>query len=797
MTSRVSGVWMALALLATVPAFGEAPTVEGVVVDVAGAAVPEARVTLRRGASGFERTVRTDGAGRFHLEAPLEGTYEIAAECRGFSLARRPVRIGGASAADVRLTLRPGVFSEEVTVFGTRIVGGPETVRRIPGSVEVLTPDRLEGSRVFTVSEALRKASGVNVREEEGFGLRPNIGIRGLNPTRSTKALLLEDGVPLAFAPYGDNATYYHPPIERFESIEVLKGSGQISYGPVTVGGVVNYITPDPPGKPAASLRLAGGNRDYLSGRGQAGGSWGRTGLLIEYMRKQGDGARENLNSHLDDAGAKGVFALSRTHSLTAKASFYGEDSQVTYSGLRQAEWEQDPRQNPFENDAFTGRRYGASLKHTWLLRDQAALVTQLYASRFGRDWWRQSSNSNQRPNDALDPACAGMANLGTTCGNEGRLRDYDHIGVEPRLRLGHGLLGLKGEAEMGVRAHFEVQERRQENGQSPRSREGQLVEDNRRENQAYSAFFQDRLLMGRFTLTPGVRFEHIRYERTNRLANAGAGISGRTRVEQWVPGLGLAWSADDRIALFAGVHRGFAPPRTEDIINNGTGGAVDLDPERSWNVEAGLRTALRPGLRLDATVFQMDYENQVVPASLAGGVGATLTSGGETLHRGLELGVWLDTRALLGSAHDVSLRVAFTALPVARFEGTRFSNVPGFSAVSVSGHRLPYAPERLLTASLAYTRPQSLSAQLEAVYVGDQFGDDLNSVAASADGQRGLIQSCTVWNATLGYEVAPLRGNVFIAVKNLFDSLYIADRTRGILPGIPRLLHVGIATRF
>ena len=74
----------------------------------------------------------------------------------------------------------------------------------------------IENTRVLTTAEVLRKAPGVHVREEEGFGLRPNIGVRGLSPTRSSRVLLLEDGIPLAYAPYGDNAAYYHPPIERF-----------------------------------------------------------------------------------------------------------------------------------------------------------------------------------------------------------------------------------------------------------------------------------------------------------------------------------------------------------------------------------------------------------------------------------------------------------------------------------------------------------------------------------------------------------------------------------------------------
>jgi Fe(3+) dicitrate transport protein len=793
-----AGLAALLALaLAGAAAASETATLEGEVVDATGAGIPNATVTLRREAVGFELRGRTDDHGRFRLDAPMEGVFEIAAESEGFSISRRAIALRLAAGSSVRLTLRPGVFSEEVTVLGTRVAGGPETLRRIPGAVDVLLPEQIEAARVFTVTEALRKATGVNVRDEEGFALRPNIGIRGLNPTRSSKVLLLEDGLPLAFAPYGDNATYYHPPIDRYESVEVLKGSGQIAYGPVTVGGVVNYLTPGPPPEPAGSLSLAGGSRAYFNGHAQGGGTWGKTGLLLDVLRKQGDGARDNVDTRLNDVNLKLVFTPGARHAFVLKGNVYAEDSQVTYSGLRQSEWEADPRQNPFVNDAFVGRRYGASLRHTWAASQDLVLTTQLYASRFSRDWWRQSSNSGQRPNDAADPACGGMANLDTTCGNEGRLRDYDHVGLEPRLRLGHRLLGVRAEAEIGVRAHFEVQERRQENGDTPRARSGRLVENNRRENQAYSAFLQERLLLGRLILTPGARFESIDYERVNRLANDGRGVSGATRVTQWVPGLGAAFAFGERVSAFAGVHRGFAPPRTEDVISNTTGGVVELDPELSWNFELGVRSVLRPGVGVDLTAFRMDYENQIVPASLAGGLGATLTNGGQTLHQGFELGARLDSGPWLRSAHNLSLRLALTALPTARFEGTRFSNVPGFATVGVEGNRLPYAPERTLTASVGYTHPGGASAFLEAVQVSEQFADDLNSVEPSADGQRGLIPGSTLWNATLNYPVPRLRATLFVTAKNLFDTLYIADRSRGVLPGTPRLLQAGVTARF
>jgi Fe(3+) dicitrate transport protein len=125
------------------------------------------------------------------------------------------------------LTSAP-ISAQENEIIAPRVdvIGSQEDLDRIPGSATVIDEETLDSSRVMTTSEALRKVPGLNLRDEEGFGLRPNIGVRGLNPTRSTKVLLLEDGIPLAYAPYGDNASYYHPQIDRFERIEVLKGAG-------------------------------------------------------------------------------------------------------------------------------------------------------------------------------------------------------------------------------------------------------------------------------------------------------------------------------------------------------------------------------------------------------------------------------------------------------------------------------------------------------------------------------------------------------------------------------------------
>lgn len=162
----------------------------------------------------------------------------------------------------------PAVYAKEgdpdKTLATIQVIGSEENLSTLGGAGQILGKKELEDSHVFTVNEALRKVPGVHARDEEGFGLRPNIAMRGLNPTRSTKITLLEDGLPLAYAPYGDNASYYHPMVDRYERIEVLKGASSLLFGPQTVGGVVNYITPAPRQSLGGYVQGVVGNRDYF-----------------------------------------------------------------------------------------------------------------------------------------------------------------------------------------------------------------------------------------------------------------------------------------------------------------------------------------------------------------------------------------------------------------------------------------------------------------------------------------------------------------------------------------------------
>lgn len=681
----------------------------------------------------------------------------------------------------------------EVVVLGSRARLATST-----GAGALLDEQTLARSRVLTVNEALRKVPGVVARDEEGLGLRPNIGVRGLNPTRSGKVLLLEDGLPLAFAPYGDNASYFHPPLERFERIELLKGASQIAFGPQTIGGVINYLTRRTPSQFEGALNLRGGNRglrdaqlrigDRIDGTG--------TGWQITATRKASDGARENMDLEFDDLALRLEQPLGDARSLSIRASLFEEKSQVPYSGLTLEEWLGNPRGNPFVNDRFTLDRWALAATLGQRLASDAELRTSVYYTYLNRDWWRQSSNSAQRPADASDPGCGGMTNLLSTCGNEGRLRQYYTAGAEARWLQPLDFGAMAGELNAGVRWHVEKQYRLQVNGDTPTARKpgtginGGIREHNRRDVRAASAFVEANIGSGFWRLKPGVRFESIEFERRNLLPG---GRSGRTTLEEWIPGVGMTLQLGGRTTLFVGVHRGFAPPRVEDIITP-TGSSTELDAERSWNTEIGLRSSPQPGLHLELTAFNLDFANQIVPASVVGGSGATLTSAGRTTHRGVELAAQFESREALGSTWNVYGRTALTWLAIAEYRGTRLSAID--PAVRVTGNRLPYAPAELATLSIGVETPAGFSAELELFYSASAYTDDLNTVAIARSGQQGRIGGHGVLNASVAHALGEAL-TVYAGVKNLTDKLYVADMSRGLIPGPPRQLQFGFEYRF
>lgn len=664
------------------------------------------------------------------------------------------------------------------------VVGSNVEQKRRTSSVSVIEAATLRETRALSVVEALRKVPGINVRDEEGFGIRPNIGIRGLNPTRSTKVLLLEDGIPASYAPYGDNASYYHAPVDRFDRIEVLKGVEMLRYGPQSIGGVINYRTPDVSQESRTRGTLASGSRGYLNAHGQYSGA----GFMVDAFRKQGDGNRDNTVLRQSDFNMKYQTEFADAQRLSVSLSYLQEDSEVGYTGITDAERANfGSRYNPFERDQFLIDRYGGSIAYQQPLGTGVALQVKSYAYRFERDWWRQSSatTDTQCGTAFRDARIAGVRVNPNTCNSvQGRLRNYDTYGVEPSVTIKNTLFGADGDFEFGVRLHRERQERRQVNGLTPDARMGTLAEDNRRNANARSAFVSQRMQFEQLSVFPIVRFESADFDRQNRLTVR----AGKNSISEVLPGLGLSFAVDSKLSIFASGHKGYNPPRVEDLIdNNGT--SVEVDAEDTRQIELGVRAQYENGHRFEISAFQNRFLNQLSVGSIAGG-GVPLAQG-QTLYRGLELSHaidfndWIDARVYLESA--------LTWLPTARQESAlRAVSNQLVVAGSVAGKRLPYAPKHLASVRLGLARG-AWDSSIEAQHIGRQFADFANVEAPTGNGQFGAIGGSTVLNATVNWAPEALPVGLFLSIKNLTDRVYVSDRTRGLLFGLERHLQLGI----
>jgi Fe(3+) dicitrate transport protein len=665
-----------------------------------------------------------------------------------------------------------------------RVIGDArQATHRIPGSAAVITRLEIRDMVRLSGNEVLRTVPGVHVVEEEGMGMRANIGIRGLDPGRSRTVLVLEDGVPVALAPYGEPEMYYTPPIDRMERVEIVKGSGSVLFGPQTIGGVVNFVTPQPPATPEASLELRGGpgGMGHLDAR--AGGRWGRAGAHLGVLHKRAADLR-GLFYDITDVTGKVARALTERSDLTLKLSHYDESSNSTYIGLTEAMYRANPDHPSLaQDDRLEVRRLAGSLIHEHRFAPSLVLQTTAYGTGTVRDWNRQDFSVQGETVVFRD-------SFGS------RNRAFAFAGVEPRLRWDHALLGTASELDAGARVHAErTHEQRVNRPQAEAA--GVLREDETRTGIALSAFVQNRFRIAeRVELTPGIRLERFTHGRHVRL-RAGAEVDDRSRAEifEVIPGLGLAWQVGDDASLFAGAHRGFAPPRTKDAMVYTSGGelvALDLDAERSWNYELGMRGAVAPGAYLETTLFLLEFSNQIIPsAQWAGSTSdAALANQGETRHLGLETALSLDVGTWFGAPGRVRAGGSYTFVR-AHFTGDREGDT---QRLVVNGNRLPYAPEHTLTGRLSLRPLAAWTASLEGSYVSAQFADNFETVEATASGRVGLIPAHQVWNLTSQWALPGSGVALFGSVKNLLDERYIASRRpEGIKPGMPRQLVVGV----
>jgi Fe(3+) dicitrate transport protein len=649
------------------------------------------------------------------------------------------------------------------------IVGSEESAAyKIPGTVDVISERQLEILQAPSLQDALKTVPGVNVRGDEGgLGSIPNIGLRGLNPTRSTKVLLLEDGAPIQPSLFISNASYYSPPIDSISSIEVLKGASGLKYGPSNIGGVINYLSKTP----AAGFKLTGkvGNFGYRLAELEAGGKSDANGAIggINLIQSESNGYQNN-GFKMYDILLKGGLQIDQNQWLSLKYGHYDNNINTSYVGLRPNQYAANSGINPAPNDQFITQRNSVDINHSLEINADSKINTLVYWSKLDRDYWRQSIVT-RNPNGTVFKEC----NLGADC-QAGRNREFQMLGLDSRLVHGFKALGITNEMEFGIRLHTESQSNQVVTSQSL-AHSGRLTLHEENKANSIALYAQNRFLITpEFAIIPGIRVESYNQTRSNVMTN----ISGSAKNLETVPQIGATWQLIPEVQIYSSIYKGFAPAQLATAIDD-KGVDQQLAPERSTNAEFGLR-GRAGGFSYDTAIFSMDFSNQIVNQSLASGV--SKANGGQSLHQGAELSL----AYVIGGGWSINTNATY--IPVARFVGT--------NSLGRDGKRIPYTPELTSNVGINYQK-NGFNTLLSLNYISAQYADAANTIAQNAIGTVGEVPAFATVNWSVNYDINK-EWKVFGVVNNLFDKRYIASRSPdGIFPGAPLNFQAGMSYQF
>ncbi|MDC6405110.1 MULTISPECIES: TonB-dependent receptor family protein [Maribacter] len=716
-------------------------------------------------------------------------------------------------------TTMDSIHLNEVTLKANAILGSKFEAKNRTGSAFYISPKEIKKFNYTDINRTLRGVPGVNVYEEDGFGLRPNISLRGTSPERSSKITLMEDGVLIAPAPYSAPSAYYFPTIGRMQAVEILKGSSQVQYGPYTTGGALNMISTEVPDSFGIFLNSSFGS--FNSGRihTQVGDTKKNFGYAIEYLNYNSNGFKDLDNGENTGFDKNDLVAKFRVNSnadakvpqsVELKFQYSNEDSNETYLGLTETDFSLNPfrRYAGSQRDEMNTEHLQFMLTHVLGLGKNTSLTTTAYLNDFNRNWYkvdnvtvngeRQSiANIIENPVDLQAYYDVISGNSNTTNNDviavKANNREYLSTGIQTKLNHRWSTSSSVHDFELGMRYHYDDEDRFQwvddygiTNGIMELVTNRLAGTDANRisDARAFSTYTLYKLKYKNLTLTPGIRYENIQLGRTDYGSSdperSGTNISTReNKVDVFIPGIGFNYNFDN-VSLFGGIHKGFSPPSNQ----------VGEKPEESVNYELGTRFTYS-GLSGELVGFYNDYSN-LLGSDLAatGGTGSLdQFNAGEVIVQGIEVLLNYD---LSSSNTNISIPITLGYT----FTDTEFQNSFGsendiWGTVS-KGDELPYLSKHQLNAAA------SIEYKKFEVHLNGRFNGAFRTKAGT-----GSIPANEKVDSNIVLDLGTkFRYNDHITITanamNLLDERYAVARVpAGLRPGMPFGVFGGLELRY
>ena len=766
----------------------------------------------------------TDSYGFFQIELPeLISEIFIEATAVGFSKVEKKI-----TKNDLKNTLVFELQSEIIELDPITVIKNitrlDNDFLRPPGSIDLVSFSDLKRYNDTDINRILSRIPGIYVQEEDGFGLRPNIGMRGTGVERSSKINIMEDGIPISPAPYASPAAYYSPTAGRMHALEARKGSSQIKYGPHSTGGSINYVSTPIPSNSKSNLNLLGGTNNAYTIKANVGKSSKSFGYLFEILHDENDGFKKiDFSNNKTGYSKTDLMAKVRYQSnlmklfpnaIELKFSSTNELSDETYLGLTENDYSIDPyrRYSSSQNDQMKADHMQFSLTNSIQLNKNSNLALVIYRNNFKRNWYKLSKVNGASISSLLSEGnshksysyLSAKDTEDDTYQIKANNRKYYSQGIQivsnlkPNFLPNHNLM-------IGLRIHEDQMDRFQKIDKYGMQNSilnlttnglwGVGSKNNRLDDAISSAFFiEDQFSFRKFIITAGIRYESIELTRNdwkgdislqNLSWNDPERVLDPTKkiksIKVLVPGAGFVYQLNPNVQILAGIHKGYSPP------GPGKDDSEDIKPEESINLETGF--IIKDGLNKVRTVlFKNSYSNLLGDDTQFAGEGSyDQFNAGKVNINGLEFAI-----SRIFKRGNILVPVEFNyTFTSSEFLSTFESSFEAWGSVN-KGDELPYLPKH------------QMFAEIGIIARDMRFYMKLNNVSQMrTKAGTGVIddkyatQELTQIDISGEYNLTS-QLNLFFSIKNLTNSKAIVSRRpAGLRPTMPKTFSAGIKLNF
>jgi Fe(3+) dicitrate transport protein len=739
---------------------------------------PQSVGNVRQNPPGLERRDASDAQGAFEFDDLPPGTYLLRLTKSGYrakldtvtlmkevafvslDLSLDPISYRGSEAVVTGKT-QDGSIAYLPSVQGTAIYEGKKN--------ELILVEQLDANLAANnPRQIFSRVPGANIVENDGGGIQLGLAVRGLNPNRLTEFNSRQNGYDISADALGYPESYYTPPSEGVERVEVVRGAASLQYGS-QFGGLLNFIMREQPKDKAIEVEshqtLA--SFGFFNSYNSIGGTSGNLGYYGSYHLKRGSGYRANAGFDVQTVYAH--ISYDPLEELHIRAEVTKMDYQMQQpGGQTDKQFQDDPRQATKHRNWFSA---------DWLL--PALHVDYTFAPTLKANLRSFGLIASRSSVGNLTPPSQGDTKINRTL----MVDDYLNVGSELRLLHTYSIGSELATFLTGVRYYRGNTHRRQGFGSPDSSATFEFINPDDLEGSDFHfpstnvAVFAENIfnLTPSLSLTPGFRWESI-MTRANGYYRAGFERLDEERQDsRGFPlfGLGVMYRPRQGGELYCNISQAYSPVNFNDIRVANPNFKVDpnLKDVTGFNAELGYRSRLWNRLSFDLSAFYLDYNDRIGVLNQADSdfnIYRYRTNISDSRSLGLEVYTELAIVTPFTSEKTATSLFLSGGFIDARYTNSDFKGI--------SGKKVEYAPEIVVRSGFSH-RQDGFSGMLQMSYVSEQFTDATNTRITST-GINGLIPAYFVADLSLSYEVGIL--SVGMGVNNLFNRVYFTRRADG-----------------